>query len=932
IITGGADFLVRSFETAPEARDRETQTMEAQSDSITCLAVTDHAVIVGSEDRTVVVYDYPSFEYQSMIARTTAPVRDLEVSSDREWVGIACDEEETLLMVRINNISQTLRLKGHTRSIHSLTFHPAEPRLASVDGEGTVRIWDYSDLSHPTCIKTLPCVTPGNKSESSTCKLQWHPRGQWLAIPTHNNDVTIYDTSTWKSAACLAKQHQAPVSRCDWSSNGAYLVSIDPEGGFVIWDTLKQTPIFHDKHQAGLSHVAWNPKGNILAMTDVQGMLTIWDDVIPNANDLVLPHIPIASGSAVKPNSNLLASTAKPDIASVKDKVASLAIIASDSDSDIEDFIVHDNGIADGIEDRRTRSSGKSESFDHPYFQPGSTPFALNRCILAYNMIGIVSAIDHDTHNTINVDFHDKALHRSFHFTDHYKFSMASLSERGVLFGTEATADEPSLISYRPYESWAANSDWLYRLPMGEELLALSMTSTHSAIVTSQGFLRVFTSSGLQLAIYTISPDIVCLAGGGPNFLVVYQGGSGTSLYYRLFDAEKKVLSQQGAIPLPEEVGLQWAGFSDDTDIPALYDTRGNLLVLDKFRLPGQGQWVPIWDGSVTIPSADEEQLTHDPNARVQSDQWLWVVGFSSTQSQRRRGLRYTLRRPPPVPVVPRPLLTQLDLRMPLLNHDAAVSQLEERLLRASLFAINQRTDPLAPEPNSQAALSATDPAVLREFLQEDKLTLQLIQAACKADRIYRALDLTSLLHLPKSIDAAVKIAMFHRYPTLAERINLVKQTKFIDDEESLNPPVTQSYRNPPPASTTMIYPRSPRPAREPPVTQSAVEYTPGPSLNSALNRPAPGQSRRAPVDDSDVRSPMSSRMGGMAAQSELASESPRKPTSIVSRNPFAVKKPVVAAALEPEVIPRGNSFFNAVDHLMQSKGMLLVPLLLVGS
>jgi chromosome transmission fidelity protein 4 len=193
--------------------------------------------------------------------------------------------------------------------------------------------------------------------------------------------------------------------------------------------------------------------------------------------------------------------------------------------------------------------------------------------VIAFNMIGVIEVTDQDTHQIINVEFHDKAIRRGYHFQDHFRFTMASLGlftfpirlqldfilthrigTRGAVYATPSQPStsgpsHASQITYKPYESWASSStsssEWQVSLPDGEEAIAvaagglpLSASDDDTDIpggmgwvvaATSKGYVRFFSGAGIQRYLWNLGGDVVGLVAGAEWVFVVHREG-GTSL------------------------------------------------------------------------------------------------------------------------------------------------------------------------------------------------------------------------------------------------------------------------------------------------------------------------------------------------------------------------------------------------------------------
>ncbi|KAJ2866550.1 DNA polymerase alpha accessory factor Mcl1 [Coemansia aciculifera] len=934
VCTGGSDSLVRVFYASKSERDQEAITLEQHSDNVLSLAVSRGKVISGDEEGMVFGFDLGqssatesdgvSVEPSGTVLRSTLPARDISISSNERQVAIATDDE-SIRVVSLLDMALLHTLVGHRGSVNSVAYSPDSTYLASSGCDGTVRIWDMRE-GDPACVQIMPKIAyvcePGNSMEQY--KVRWSPDGRILAIPCADHSIKLIERNNWGVSALLAGRHTNTICHLAWSSNSKYLASASLDCQVVVWDVIARKAILSHANVNDLCQVEWNPRGNMLAFSDCTGAMYIWDDVIPVEQGHAAPFeralADAGSLSKDKLMSDLFDDTATANRASedgmAEDEDEGDLLDAGDATADaMDDFVVDDDGA--GYAERQAPRWTAVAASEVQCFQPGSTPWIGSRRYLAFTMVGsVVSIAQDESHNTIEIEFYDKSVHRDFHFSDSFKFSMAALSESGCLFATTsrelandqslrgaADADEVSVVSYKGFASWSANSDWTFKLPLKENPRCIATSSHGAAVITSLGNLRLFTCGGAQRHIETLPNRVVTCVARDDMLLIILEalgtirssGGMKQLEYeYVLMSMDGQSRLAAGSCPVTPASEIVWTGFSEEGH-PAACDSKGMLRVLHKYWAPSHAGWVPV---------LDSRKLSRDRGKR----EGFWPVAISAKQF-----IVVTCQGKSKYPPFPKPILDELDIDVPLLNADTQVGQQEAKYLASRLFIEQQRGEAERTGSEYPGGVSM----LARDELEQDKLLLRLIQLACKSDKTQRAMDLAMMIGLEKSFDAAVKIAVFLKQSSLAERLMRLRETKFaseLDDDGDFSDEshseavsgqrdVLPNTRRPAAAAT---YGRERRPAGDD--DDGDVDLSDGDS-DLGVEALELGKSTRPPLPEALMRSGANTGAFADSASRGLVSRPAQPPTTSKPFNPFGVATP--SKSME---IKRSDSFFNAAD------------------
>ncbi|KAI9885305.1 MAG: mitochondrial escape protein 2 [Watsoniomyces obsoletus] len=833
LVTVGSNNAIRVYSTGSVG---EPVTIDDSPESNAAVAAGSNFFLVGSEDGTVSKYSLESNSLEQVLVRCTLPVRDVVLSPDGRWAAVASDEL-VVKLVDVNDMTRVRYLREQSKPVKHLSFHPTGLFITISCADGVLYVYSLSK-EEPELVKKVEGLIPSLETDTvASSKAVWHPDGRAFAAPTTTRDVQVMSWEDWERQRRFSAGHTSDITALAWSPNGALLATAGKDGKIVLWDSKTQKVLSRYDY-ANVMSLAWHPTENIFCFATTDGEVYIYPDFVSTEHHPLLQkplqpapyiHDPLAevSANARRPPPPAQQGPAEGGAAAVgprrkrartPDSLDDL-LPSEDEDDGLEGFIVDDDGAgyADDTNGHGKRSRDELDGFDgpagkrravyhqawepqlHEAFQPGSTPWRGNRRYLCLNLVGCVWSVDQDTHHTVTVEFYDREYHRDFHFTDPYRYDKACLNDTGTLFSCPPSDEHPSMIFYRPHETWTSRADWRTQLPEGEHVIAMSLSDSFIVVTTSTNYVRVFTLYGTPFRVYRqkSSPTVTCASwrdyvltmGNGPV------GGNGrTQLMYTIENIKRDEICQsEDVVALPEGAEVKSVFFSDTGD-PCIYDSLGILLILLHWRTPNQARWVPL---------LDTKQLQRLAGGRKEESYFPVAVAQEKFHC-------IILKGGDQYPYFPRPLLSEFDFQIPLggaptsggstsaaltsdertslameegNNNNNETTKLEESFVRNSLGL-----DLLEDLQSATTTTSSERAQRIRKQTEVDKVLLQLLAIECREgeERGMKALEIVGLMRdrTGRMLEAAGKVARRYDRNILAERIRELAERRLVEVED----------------------------------------------------------------------------------------------------------------------------------------------------
>jgi len=398
------------------------------------------------------------------------------------------------------------------------------------------------------------------------------------------------------------------------------------------------------------------------------------------------------------------------------------------------------------------------------------------------------------------LEFFDKSRYsRAVHLKSDHHFVCCDVNEFGVLLGSEPSMElqedaegKESIVRYKPisrngeYRAFASEKDceWTTRLPLGEHCVAVGLSPKFALIATNRRYLRILSVGGLQTnTVIRVPLNVIHIAGTtqdtGSNIVAI----TFEDLSLWILDLDTNQRLHEGKVAISAESRLTrifMMGTAADYKVVTV-DSEGIVSLLSNTTFGCS--WVVILDIddylSRTYPAGSETTVAAEMRPKG-----VWPIYFDRDEHKLMTLELKFLEHPVPSQADGY-VLMDYPLSVPLLNMgpDEVDVNTGDTIVMFGNREEEMMTNAVCHQFNGSKTPSA---AIKQQRKQLLKDYLMLFGHSCKSGKTVVAYDIAlHFLDSEKALSSAIKVAMHHSLPLLAEQLsNLAK--KRLDRAQSI--------------------------------------------------------------------------------------------------------------------------------------------------
>jgi WD40 repeat protein len=251
---------------------------------------------------------------ESLLLPADPKTECVTVSGDGQWIAYAGrfgKQGDAVRLWNVANRKPLAPLRGHAGGVRCLAFGPSSERLATVDGQGALRLFD---LRQPE----KPLFTQETGTEVVT--VAFCPTGARLATAGTDTIIKLWDASSGKFERDL-HGHGNDIAALAFSHDGALLASGGSDKSVRVWTIATGAGYELIGQKGSIKSLAFHPRGGQLATGSVDKSIWVWDLTKRQKLWQLDGSTAVVTALAYHPNGQRLASTGQDKVVRLWDLV-----------------------------------------------------------------------------------------------------------------------------------------------------------------------------------------------------------------------------------------------------------------------------------------------------------------------------------------------------------------------------------------------------------------------------------------------------------------------------------------------------------------------------------------------------------------------------------------------------------------------------------
>ncbi|KAK2525191.1 Prpf19 [Columba guinea] len=187
-------------------------------------------ILTGGADKNVIVFDKSSEQILATLKGHTKKVTSVVFHPSQDLV-FSASPDATIRIWSVPNASCVQVVRAHEGSVTGLSLHATGDYLLSSSDD---QYWAFSDIQTG---RVLTKVTDESSGCALTCA-QFHPDGLIFGTGTMDSQIKIWDLKERTNVANFPG-HSGPITSIAFSENGYYLATAADDSSVKLWDLRK---------------------------------------------------------------------------------------------------------------------------------------------------------------------------------------------------------------------------------------------------------------------------------------------------------------------------------------------------------------------------------------------------------------------------------------------------------------------------------------------------------------------------------------------------------------------------------------------------------------------------------------------------------------------------------------------------------------------